>query len=372
MERRTGLVWHERYMWHEGGRIAGIVPAGYPVEPGSPHESVATKRRIKNLLDASGFIDQLFQVKPREATRTELLRVHTPAYLDRLEALNREAEGLAGLDGFMTRGSYDIARLSAGGALAAVDAIYAGAVTNAYALIRPVGHHAEADQGMGFCLLSNAALAAAHAMAAHGAARAALVDIDVHHGNGAQRIFWNDPRVLTISLHQDAWFPADCGALDERGGPDAFGTNINVPLPAGCGWGAYETTFQTVVMPALERFRPNFVIVPCGFDAGAQDPLGRMILHGGAFAAMTEMLLAFCERTIGGRLLFTHEGGYNPYTVPFMALAVLETLSGRQSGVTDPLGEVFANMKGHALLPHQAQLIAEAAAMVADVPGDRG
>ena len=372
MDRRTGFVWHERYMWHEGGRIAGIVPVGYPVEPGSPHETTATKRRIKNLVDASGFIDHLVAVKPREATRQELLRVHTPAYLDRLAVLNREAEAVAGLDGFMTRGSYDIARLAAGGALAAVDAIYSGTVTNAYALVRPVGHHAEADQGLGFCLLSNAALAAAHAMATHGARRVALVDIDVHHGNGAQRIFWNDPRVLTISLHQDCWFPPDCGALDERGGPEAFGTNVNLPLPAGCGWGAYEAAFDTVVMPALERFRPDFVIMPCGFDAGAQDPLGRMILHGGAFAAMTEKLLAFCERTIGGRLLLTHEGGYNPYTVPFMALAVLEVLAGRSSGVTDPLGQIFAGMKGHELLPHQAEVIAQAARFLADIPAGGG
>lgn len=364
----TGFVWHETFMWHEGGRIAGIMPAGFPVEPGHPHETPETKRRLKNLLDASGLSDSLVQIKPRVASDEELLRVHTPQYLEKLAAASELPQASVGLDGFLTKGSYPIARLSAGGVLAAVDAIYAGAVENAYALCRPIGHHATASEGMGFCLLANPSLAARHAMAVHGAARVAIVDIDVHHGNGTQSIFWRDPSVLAISLHQDNWFPPESGAVSERGEGEGFGSNINIPLPAGCGWGAYRLAFETVVLPALERFRPDFIIMPCGYDAGAQDPLGRMILHGGAFAAMTAMLMEAARKLCGGRLLLTHEGGYNPWTVPFMGLAVIETLSGVRTAVDDPHEPIFANMTGHELLAHQAAAVAAAAQLVAEIP----
>lgn len=364
----TGLVWDETFMWHEAGRVAGILPAGYPVQPGAPHENSDAKRRIKNLLDASGLTEQLTALKPREATEAELLRVHTPDYLARLAEMNKEPEALAGLDGYMTRGGYDIARLATGGVLRAVEEILSGRLRNAYALVRPIGHHAEPDTGIGFCLLSHPSLAARHALAEFDISRVAIVDIDVHHGNGAERAFWNDPSVLTISLHQDGNFPPDSGQIGKRGDGEGFGSNINVPLPAGCGWGAYEACFKTVVLPALRRFRPEFIIVPCGYDAGAQDPLGRMLLYGGAYAAMTTMLMEAAEETAQGRLLFTHEGGYNSYTVPFMGLRVIETLSGISTGVEDPHEPLFSGMSGHELLPHQEAAIAAAAAFVGDVP----
>jgi acetoin utilization deacetylase AcuC-like enzyme len=371
MQRRTGLVWHERFMWHDLGRYAGLMPAGYPVQPGLPFENWEAKRRLKNLLDASELTRKLVSIEPRLATRTELLRVHTPGYLDRLVALNEQDAGLAGMDAPLTRGSWDIASLAAGGCLAAVDAILARHIDNAYALVRPIGHHAEPDGGKGFCLLSNPSLAAAHALQAHGLERIAIVDLDVHHGNGAQKAFWRDPRVLTISLHQERWFPPDSGDREERGEGDGFGTNLNIPLPAGCGWGAYQAAFERVVLPALRRFQPKFIVVPCGYDAGAQDPLGRMILHSGAYRAMVTSLLEIAAETAGGRLLVTQEGGYNEWSVPFMGLAVFEALSGERSGVSDPLGEIFASMHGHALIPHQELAIDAAATLVAAVPDFR-
>lgn len=367
-DTRTGLAWHEKTMWHEGGRIAGIMPAEYPVEPGLPHETAAAKKRLKNLCDASGMTDKLVPIAAREASEAELLRVHTPAYLAKLAEFNLLPQANAGLDGFMTRGSFDIARLAAGCVLSAVDALFAGEVDNAYALVRPVGHHATADAGMGFCLLANPSLAAAHARAVHGARRVAIIDVDVHHGNGAQSIFWRDPNVLTLSVHQEDWFPPASGGLDERGEGEGFGANLNIPLPAGCGWGAYSLAFERVILPALARFRPDFVIMPCGYDAGAQDQLGRMILHGGAYAQMTRMLMDVAAASANGRLLVTHEGGYNPWTVPFMGLKVIETLRGCSSGVVDPHEEIFAHMTGHALLPHQEAAVDRAARLVADVP----
>lgn len=369
MRRKTGLVWHERFMWHDLGRFAGLMPAGYPVQPGFPFENWEAKRRLKNLLDASEFTQRLELIAPRTATRRELLRVHTESYLDALDKYDSLPSASAGLDAPLTQGSVAIAKLAVGGCLAAVDAVLSAGFDNAYALVRPIGHHAEPDQGKGFCLLNNPALAAAHALEAHGVKRVAMVDLDVHHGNGAQRAFWRDPRVLTISLHQERWFPPDSGDREERGEGPGFGTNLNIPLPAGSGWGAYEEAFRLVVLPALRRFSPEFIVVPCGYDAGAQDPLGRMILHSHAYRAMMEKLLEAAEETAGGRLLVTQEGGYNEWTVPFMGLAVFEALVGERSGVEDPLGEIFQHMHGHALLEHQQAAIARAAVHVADIPG---
>lgn len=367
MSRKTGLVWNERFMWHDQGRYAGILPADFPLQPGYHHEHPETKRRLKNLLDVSDMTEKLVPIKARPISRDELLRVHTTGYLDKLEADNLLPAASAGFDAPFTKGSVDIAKLAAGGCLEAVDAIFSGKVDNAYALVRPIGHHAEPDEGKGFCLYSNASLAARHAQQVYGVRRVALIDLDVHHGNGAERIFYADASVLTISLHQDQWFPPDTGFLADNGEGEGEGYNINIPLPAGCGFGAYKDAFERVVLPALDRFQPEFVIIPCGYDAGAQDPLGRMILHGGAFRWFTARLREVAERHAKGRLLVTHEGGYNPFTVAFMGLAVFEELSGLDSGVVDPHEAIFANMQGHDLLEHQRHVIDAATELVGRV-----
>jgi len=368
MARRTGLVWHEKMMWSEQGKHAGIIAANYPMQPGRHHENPETKRRLKNLLDASGFTEQLVPVRPRPATRDELARVHTGAYLDTLDRLNGELAAVVGLDAAVTQGGVDIAKLAAGGCIAAVDAIMKREVDNAYALVRPVGHHAEPGEGKGFCILANPSVAAAHALAAHGAKRVAIVDIDVHHGNGAETIFWKDPRVLTVSVHQARWFPPDRGDLEARGEGDGFGTNLNIPLPAGSGIGAYQSTMARVILPALRRFRPNFLVVPCGFDAAAHDQLGRMMLDAEAYRDLAAQFVAAAAELCGGRLLVTHEGGYNESMVPFLGIAVVEAMSGLDSGVVDPHRGFFTNAPGQELQPHQAAVIEAASRLVGDIP----
>jgi acetoin utilization deacetylase AcuC-like enzyme len=371
MARRTGLVWHELFMWVHHGKHAGIVAADYPVQPGRHHENPETKRRLKNLLDASGFTDKLIPIRPRPASRDELARVHTPPYLDIVDTMNDELAGIVGHDSEVTKGGVDIAKLAAGGCLAAVDAIMAKSVDNAYALVRPVGHHAEPDAGKGFCVFSNPSLAAAHALQKHGLARAAIVDIDVHHGNGAEAVWWKDPRVLTISVHQAGWFPPGRGDLSARGEGPGFGTNINIPLPAGSGIGAYQAVFDRVIIPALERFQPEFLIVPCGYDAAAHDQLGRMMLDSGAYRDLARGFVEFADANCNGRLLITHEGGYNEAMVPFLGMAVLESMSGLESGVVDPHQGFFRDAPGQELLPHQSAVIAEAEKFLADVPRPR-
>ncbi len=168
-----------------------------------------------------------------------------------------------------------------------------------------------------------------------GVGRVAVVDWDVHHGNGTQAVFWEDASVLAISLHQDGLYPAQSGSLDESG-PARRGTTLNVPLPAGSGTGAYLDAVDRVVVPALDAFAPELIVIACGFDAGALDPLGRMLLPAAAFGAMTERLLAAAARICDGRVVASHEGGYSAGHVPFCGLAVIEALSGLSAGVDDP------------------------------------
>lgn len=364
----TAFVCHELYMWHDTGNAAGIMPSGNPVQPGTHVENAETKRRFRNLMEVSGLLQQLKLVEPRSASEEEILRFHTPDYLAKIKALSAERGGDAGFFTPMGHGSYEIACLSAGGVLAALEAIMSGEVRNAYALVRPPGHHALAHEGMGFCIFGNAVIAAKHAQAALGVNRIAIVDWDVHHGNGTQSAFYADPSVLTISLHQDNCFPPDSGHVHENGAGAGEGCNINIPLPPGSGAGAYEAAFAQVVVPALDCFCPELIILACGFDAGAYDPLGRMQMHSESYRVLTQALMEAAERHSQGRLLACHEGGYNADTLPFMGLAVVETLSGIRSGVEDPFQPIMAGLGGQALQPHQAAVIQEAAALVAKIP----
>lgn len=364
----TGLVWHERYMWHDTRAAAGPLPAGGWIEPDTHAENPATKRRFKNLLDATGLTDRLVAVAPRPATVAELGRVHDLAYIERIELLSAANGGDAGGLTPFGPGSYDIALLSAGGVIAAVDAVLDGVVRNAYALVRPPGHHAVRDSGMGFCLFSNAAVAVKYAHEERGVARTVVLDWDVHHGNGTQAAFDDDPSVLTISIHEAGYFPPGSGRLEENGTGAGAGANINVPLPPGSGVGAYMAAMESVVVPAIDRFGPDLIVVASGFDASFMDPLGHQILHSGFYRDATRLLLEAARRHCGDRLVLAHEGGYSTGYVPFLGLATVEELCGETTGVEDPFLEVAIAIEGQELQPHQAAVVAAAAALVERVP----
>jgi acetoin utilization deacetylase AcuC-like enzyme len=363
----TGLVFHERYLWHDTGHGWIIPNDGAVVQPFEHPENPETKRRLVNLLRAAGMFDHLVDVAPRAATVEELCRVHTARHVEAMAAISQAGGGDAGGLTPIGLGSYEIALLSAGGCIAAVDAVLDGTVDNAYALVRPPGHHAIADGALGFCMFNNAAVAVQHLRATRGVKRIAMVDWDVHHGNGQQAIFSDDPDVLTISLHQDLCFPPDSGYLRDIGTGAGEGCNINVPLPPGSGHGAYVAAYERVVIPALHRFRPDFVVAPSGFDGGFFDPLGRMMAWSETFRAMTRMLMAATNELCDGRLVFTHEGGYSAAYVPFIGLAVIEELAGVRSGVDDPYAFICANGGQQELQPHQDALIRQAEALVAAV-----
>lgn len=220
----TGFVYHEKYMWHDTGSAGMYLRSVGPIQPDAHVEHPESKRRIRNLMEVSGLLDELTVIKPRLATRDEVLRYHTPAYIERLEQMSGERGGDAGMETPFANGGYDIALLSAGGILAAAEAVVDGDVQNAYALVRPPGHHAEADMGKGFCLLANAVLGIKHVQATRGIGRVAVVDYDVHHGNGTEHAFYDDPDVLTISIHQDRCFPPDSGDITDTGRGLARGT----------------------------------------------------------------------------------------------------------------------------------------------------
>jgi len=254
-----------------------------------------------------------------------------------------------------------------GGVIEAVDAVLGGRVENAYALVRPPGHHAERDRGRGFCIFGNIALAAKHALAARAVPRIAVVDWDVHHGNGTQDAFYDDPRVLTISIHQDRNYPFDSGFLAERGEGAGKGANINVPLPPGSGHGAYLATIEQVVVPALRAQEPSLVFVGCGFDASVADPLGRQMCTSETYREMTRVVKGLAAELSDGRLVMVHEGGYSTAYVPPCGLAVVEELSGHRTEYQDAAGMIVPLMGGYDLQPHQQTVIDEAAKLAAEV-----
>lgn len=353
----TGFYWHERCFWHDQGAIGVFSAPGEFLQPQAASESPESKRRLKNILEVSGLIDELHVVKPPAASLDDLLRFHTPRYLEALHAGDQAQGGNGGDCAPFMPGSWAAARQSAGLAIAAVEAVALGQVNNAYALCRPPGHHAEADQGRGFCLLGNIPVAVMRARTLGQAQRVAILDWDVHHGNGQQAAFYTEPDVLTVSVHQAANYPLETGHFAEQGEGAGVGANLNLPLPPGCGLGAYEYAMERLILPALEVFAPDLIVVACGYDACAKDPLGKMLLNSAAFARMTAQLKVLAERCCAGKLVFVHEGGYSEGYVPLCGHAVIQTLAGSALGVPDPQNDEIAAWGYQALQPHQQVLI---------------
>jgi len=364
---RTGYLYHEIFGWHDTGTFAADLPSdpGAGLQPYLNYENADTKRRIHELIVVSGLIEHLERITPRLATDEELMRVHTREHVDRIKA--ESATRLGGDGGDLStpfaRGGFEIAAMAAGGAIEMMDAVISGKVRNGYALIRPPGHHAVRETGMGYCIFSNLAIAVMAAKQRYGSDfRVAVIDWDVHHGNGTESIFLDDPTVLTISLHQDRLYPHETGDLAVKG---VQGSNINIPLPPGTGKGGYRYAMNEVVLPALEKFKPDLIAIASGFDSSVFDPLGRMLLTAEGYREITEMLMSSADRLCQGRLMATHEGGYNATYSPFCGLFVLQQLSG-VTKLTDPFNHAD-RYPGHELKVHEKDVIDRAAQSVHEI-----
>ena len=293
----TGLVVSEAYTEHLTGQ-------GHREQPG---RVTAIVERLK----ADGLFGKSKEITPRPATDEDILRCHSPDYLrivneDVAEGLHRLSTG----DTAISARSLEIARLAAGGLLAAVDEVLAGRVRNAFAVVRPPGHHATPTKGMGFCLFNNVAIAARYAQKKYGVGRVLIADWDVHHGNGTQDIFYEDGTVLFFDTHQHPLYPGTGGAT-ETGGGAGTGLTINCPFPAGSGHNEIVGAFRERLVPAAQAFRPDLVLVSAGFDSRIDDPLGGFTLTDDDFAELTGIVTEIAEKHCGGRLVSTLEGGYN-------------------------------------------------------------
>jgi acetoin utilization deacetylase AcuC-like enzyme len=297
--------------------------------------------RIEALLELAKRADQLgVDVIPsrRRATVEELSRVHTPEYVETI-ASTAGRSLMLDPDTFTVAESYQVACHAAGAALDLVDRVLAREFDNAFAAVRPPGHHAERERAMGFCLFNNVAVAAAHALERHGLDRVLVVDWDVHHGNGTQDIFWSDGRVLFVSLHQFPFYPGS-GRVEEVGEADGRGFTVNIPMPRGFGDDEWTAAFRRVVEPIAHRFEPQLVLVSAGFDAHANDPLGGMRVTERGFAAMADSLLSIAREHAQGHLIALLEGGYDLAALSACVETVLGRLTACKHGASGAGGEV--------------------------------
>jgi acetoin utilization deacetylase AcuC-like enzyme len=293
-------------------------PSGHPERP-------ARVAAVRDALVGAGIAQRGTQIPTRPATDAELAAVHGSAYLSELERVVPGNSGWLDADTYYSPRTWDAALAAAGSACELATRAMSGEISQGIAVVRPPGHHATRDRAMGFCLLNNVAAAASAARAA-GAARVAIVDWDVHHGNGTQDIFWNDPSVLYLSVHQFPYYPGT-GAPTEIGGDAARGATVNVGLPAGSNDAVYAAVFDHVLVPALARFAPDLVLVSAGFDAFHHDPLAAMRVTHEGFAQMARRLRAAAERTAAGRIIAVLEGGYDLDGLAGGMTAVLRSLT---------------------------------------------
>jgi acetoin utilization deacetylase AcuC-like enzyme len=317
----TGYVYDEVFLKHN--------------LPGHP-ENRARLERTLALLETSGMLARLTHIPARPATREELTRVHRPTYVDQVQTISEQGGGYLDPDTYTNLHSYQAALLAAGGLIEATLAVIDGRVDNAFALVRPPGHHAMPGRGMGFCLFGNVAIAARAARLDRGLDRVLIVDFDVHHGNGTQTMVEDDPAVCFISTHQYPYYPGT-GAADETGRGPGEGTVVNMPLSPGAGDQDFRQLYQQVVIPVARRFAPDLVLVSAGFDAHWDDPLAGLGLSLGGYAWITRTLVSLAEELCGGRIVFTLEGGYHLDVLSYGILNTFHALLGDET-VEDPLG----------------------------------
>lgn len=299
-------------------------------------ERAGRMQAITAALDASGLRPDLLEIEPRPASEPQIRAVHEPHMIEAIRGAAAQDGIWLDPDTYTTAGTWEAALLAAGGAVRAVEAVIAGQVSNAFALVRPPGHHATPSRSMGFCLFNNIAIAARHALDTLGIERVAIVDYDVHHGNGTQDCFYDEGRVLYCSTHASPLYPGT-GADREIGAGAGYGMTLNLPLPYGTGDDGFNRLCDGLLLPAIRRFDPRLILVSAGYDAHWDDPLGPLSLSVAGYAALTQRLVALAGELCDGRIVLVLEGGYSLDALGACVVAALRVLLGRDPG-PDPLG----------------------------------
>jgi acetoin utilization deacetylase AcuC-like enzyme len=311
----AGLVFDSEFALHDPG----------PAHPESP----LRYRALARALEEGGWLGRLARIAAREAGDDDLHLCHTRSYLATVKHdMARRAAVLSTGDTQLGPHTERVARLAAGAAMAGVDAVMTGRVRSSFVAVRPPGHHATLSRGMGFCVYNNVALAARYARKVYGVDRILIADWDVHHGNGTQDIFYEDPSVFFFSTHQWPWYPGT-GAADEKGAAAGKGTTLNCPLRAGAGHAEIVGAFRRKLVPAMKEFQPALVLLSAGFDSRRGDPLGRFQLKDEDFRELTAIAMEIAHRSAGGRIVSLLEGGYN---VEGLGRAVVSHIEGLAAG----------------------------------------
>ena len=309
---KTGFINDSRFMEHDTG-------------PGHP-ECSARLSATMQFLKTQGWFDRLVPIGATTAELKNILNVHDAAYIKRAEEVCRSGNTfLDSMDVSVCTESYDIALLAAGSAMQLADDIVNKKIDNAFALLRPPGHHAENDMALGFCLFNNIAILARYLQHTHGLSKIAIVDWDVHHGNGTQHLFEEDPSILYISTHQYPFYPGT-GSYTETGRGNGVGATLNCPMSAEATDQDYETAFRQQILPKLDEFKPEFILISAGFDAHQADPLANINLSTESFAWMTERVMEKADQYCHNRIISLLEGGYNLQALPKCIGIHLETL----------------------------------------------
>jgi len=319
---KVGFVYHPVYLKHDTG------------------QHVENARRLEAIishLEQTGLKQQLTAVEPRPASVEELASVHQEQYIAHIQDVAQRGGGWLDPDTVMSPDSYNAALYAAGGVIRATGAVMSGEVGSAFALVRPPGHHATSRQAMGFCLFNNIAIATKYALSRYNLERVAIIDFDVHHGNGTQETFYDSPQVMYISTHQYPFYPGT-GDIGETGRGEAEGTTVNIPLKAGCGDSEYLQVFEQIITPVVRRFKPQLILVSAGYDTHWADELAMMEVSTTGFAQMVRIIKQLADELCGGRLVFTLEGGYNLTALATSIKATFDVLLGN-TDIEDTLGQ---------------------------------
>ncbi|MFH1662345.1 MAG: histone deacetylase [Chloroflexota bacterium] len=320
---KVGFVYDPVYLKHDTGK-----------HPENANRLLA----IMRYLERTGPWQQLVSIKPKAATIEELSLVHERKYISEVRELAEKGGGQLDLDTVVSADSYEAACYAAGGVITGVDAVIDGGMDSVFALVRPPGHHATGGRGMGFCLFNNVAVAAKYALHKYNMERIAIIDFDIHHGNGTQDAFYSNPGVLYISTHQSPHY-LGTGRIDETGEGKARGTTVNIPLPAGCGDKQYKEVFERIIVPVIRRFKPQLIMVSAGYDGHWSDGLAGMQISIAGFAQMVEIIKQIADEVCSGRLVFSLEGGYNLTALSASVRATFEVLLGKKD-IEDKLGQL--------------------------------